>query len=56
MKPKKIVYYKDPLNDEFSGTKIKRKPLPEHYKYVHKNIFYRAFALVWEIHFGNRCF
>lgn len=44
MKPKKIVYYKDPLNDEFSGTKIKRKPLPENYKYVHKNIFYRAFA------------
>lgn len=44
MKPSKIVYYKDPLNDEFSGTKIDKKPLPENYKYVHKNIFYRAFT------------
>lgn len=44
MKPKKIVYYDDALNDEFSGTKIKRKPLPDNYKYVNRNIFYRAFA------------
>ena len=44
MKPKKTIYYHDLQNDEFSGTKIKRRPLPENYKYYRKNPFYRAFA------------
>lgn len=48
-KPKKVVYYDDLLNDEFSGTKIKRVPLPKNYKYVHKNPFYRA--LSWFLYY-----
>ena len=48
-KPKKVVYYDDLLNDEFSGTKIKRIPLPKNYKYLHKNPFYRA--LSWFLYY-----
>lgn len=49
MKPIKTVYYTDPLNDEFSGNKIERRPLPKNYKYVHRNIFYRATA--WFVYY-----
>ena len=41
-----IIYYSDPLNDDFAGTKIKTKPTPNDYKYLHKNIFYRLFAFI----------
>ena len=41
---KKIVYYDDLLNDEFSGTHIKRKPLGNHFKYIHKNFFWKFFS------------
>ena len=44
MKPKKIITYKDPLNDDFAGTKINHRPLPEDFKYVHKGIFARMFS------------
>ena len=37
----RVVYYTDELNDEFSGTKITRRPLPKNYKYYHSNIVYR---------------
>ncbi len=40
---KKVVYYRDALNDEFSGTKIKRIPLGD-YDYCPKNIFFRMFS------------
>lgn len=52
MKAKKIVYYEDALNDEFSGTKIKRIPLGN-YKYYSNNIFHRALSwfLYWVIAF-----
>lgn len=43
----KTVYYNDLLNDEFSGTKIKRKPLGPRFKYVHKNPFFRFFAFLF---------
>ena len=49
MTPKKTIYYDNLLEDEFSGTKIKRKPLPENYKYYRKNPFYRAFA--WFVYY-----
>lgn len=35
------MYYKDPLNDDFSGTKIKHGVLDETYDFVPKNFFYR---------------
>lgn len=45
-----IFYYKDELNDDFEKTKtLKRIELPKDYKYIHTNIFFRAFAfwLYW---------
>ena len=44
MKQKKIVYYHDALHDDFAGTKIDHKPLPETFKFVNKDIFSRAFS------------
>ena len=35
----KVVYYDDPLNDDFAGTSIKKKPFPKHFKYLHKHNF-----------------
>lgn len=37
MKDKKIVYYQDELNDEFSKAKITPIRIDENYKYEHKN-------------------
>lgn len=52
MKEKKVVYYQDALNDEFSGTNIKRIPLGD-YRYYSDNIFNRFFSwiLYWVIAF-----
>lgn len=41
---KRIIYYKDELNDEFSTAKIEPREIDENYKYEHKNIFWRAFG------------
>jgi 1-acyl-sn-glycerol-3-phosphate acyltransferase len=41
---KKIVYYDDLLNDEFSGTHIKRKPLGKRFKYIHRNPIWKFFS------------
>lgn len=51
MKPKKTVYYSDPLNDDFAGTKISHKPLPDNFKYAHKDVFSRilSFLIYWVI-------
>ena len=38
---KKTYYYRDELNDDFAGTKIKTEKIPENYKYIHRNVFYR---------------
>jgi 1-acyl-sn-glycerol-3-phosphate acyltransferase len=37
MKNKKVIYYKDELNDEFSNVKIQPRVIDENYKYIHKN-------------------
>ena len=37
MKIKETYYYKDELNDEFSGTKITPRVIDEKYKYIHQN-------------------
>ena len=36
-KSKQVYYYKDELNDEFSGAKITPRIIDENYKYIHKN-------------------
>ncbi len=52
MKPKKVVYYTDPLNDEFSGTHITRIPLGK-YEYAPTNVFFRLFSwfFYWAVAF-----
>ena len=52
MNEPKVVYYTDPLKDEFSGTKITRVPLGK-FTYVPKNIFWNAasFFVYWVIAF-----
>lgn len=39
---RKILYYSDPLHDDFAKTNIQTLPLPENYKYLHTGILYRA--------------
>jgi len=39
---KRTYYYHDLKNDDFAATNIKKTALPEDYKYVDRNIFYRA--------------
>ena len=34
-------YYRDPLNDDFALNGIEPKPLPENFKYVRRNPFYK---------------
>ena len=36
-KSNKVNYYKDELNDEFSGAEITPRVIDENYKYIHKN-------------------
>ena len=45
-KDKKVVYYSDPLNDDFAGTNIKTKKVDKNFKYIHKNFFWRFFASI----------
>ena len=44
MKEKKIIYYKDELNDEFSKAKIVPRRIDSSYKYEHRNPFWRLSA------------
>ena len=43
---KKIIYYSDPLNDDFAGTNIKAQKIDKNFKYIHKNIFWRFFGAI----------
>lgn len=38
---RKIIYYSDPLNDDFAGTHIKRKPPKKRFQYVPTNLFWK---------------
>ncbi len=40
----KTVYYSDPVNDDFAGTNIKTKELPDDYRYFPKMAIRRGFA------------
>ena len=46
---KKIVYYNDPVNDDFADIKIKTKKVDKNFKFVHKNPFWNIFA--WIIYY-----
>lgn len=46
MIPKKIITYRDPVNDDFAGTNIHTKPLPEWFRYTHTNLLWRGLACI----------
>ena len=37
MNDKKVYYYNDELNDEFSGADITPRVIDKNYKFIHKN-------------------
>lgn len=43
---RRTYYYHDLKNDDFAATNIKQIELPDDYKYVDRNIFYRAGELI----------
>ena len=42
----KVIYYKDELNDEFSGSNVKPKTISPKYKYISRNPIYKFFSFV----------
>lgn len=42
----KVIYYQDELNDEFSGSSVKAKPISPKYKYISKNPIYNFFGFI----------
>lgn len=48
MNNKKIIYYEDELNDEFSSAKIKPKIIDENYKYIHNNIIWNICSFLMQ--------
>ena len=46
MDNKKVIYYENELNDEFSEAKIIPKKIDENYKYIHKNVVWNACAFL----------
>ena len=46
MENKKVIYYNDELNDEFSEAKIVPREIDKNYKYIHKNIFWNFASFV----------
>ena len=44
MEEKKIIYYTDELNEEFSSAQIEPRIIDENYKYIHKNPIWNVVA------------
>ena len=47
MDKRKIIYYSDELNDEFSVAQITPKKIDESYKYYHKSVWKRITHFFW---------
>lgn len=43
---KRVIYYNDELNDEFSGSNVKPKVIKSNYKYISKNPIYHFFSFI----------
>ena len=43
----RIVYYKDPLNDDFAGTEISQKKIDDNFVYVHENKIWRTLGTIF---------
>lgn len=46
MEDKKVIYYKDELNEEFSTAKITPRRIDENYKYIHKNFLWNITSFI----------
>lgn len=46
MKDKKVVYYSDPLNDDFADTDIKTQHIPVDFCYVHKSVVWKILSFI----------
>ncbi len=46
MNKDKVIYYSDPLNDDFANNNIKQKELPDNFKYINNNVFYLFFEFI----------
>ena len=45
-KNKRVVYYSDEANDDFMGTDIKARNIDASFKFVHKNVIWRALSFI----------
>ena len=43
----RIVYYKDPLTDDFAGTQINQKKVDDNFVYVHENKIWRFLSTIF---------
>lgn len=43
----RIIYYKDPLNDDFAGTQINQKKVDDNFVYVHENKLWRLCSSIF---------
>lgn len=43
---KKIIYYRDEINDDFANNGVQSKPVSKNFKYIHKNVIYRFFEFI----------
>ncbi len=46
MEERKVIYYTDELNEEFSTAKIEPRVIDENYKYIHKNPIWNITAYI----------
>lgn len=46
MKELKTLFYSDELNDDFASNNIETKKLPDNFKYVNNNIFYKILTFI----------
>ena len=57
MKPKKVIYYKDELSDDFAGTSIRAGRIGDNYVFIRRNflwrmlcvLLYRVIATLWRL-------
>lgn len=47
MKEQQIIYYKDELNDDFSGLSVKTRPLGEGYRYIRNGKLFKVFEFLF---------
>ena len=52
MLPKKTIYYKDLVNDDFANTGFDYKPLPDNFKYSTRNPIAKFFGFLFYYVFG----